>query len=218
MCGASQIYRSSPSRARHNWYSNIAYEVLGDVIAKVSGMTFEDYVAENILTPLRMESATLLVKHADLALMATPHTHNPYPDGPLSVSPIFPYNREHAPSSTLYASVLDTCRFALAYLNGGELDGARILQPETVTEMWTPAAKTGQTYWKEIGLSWFDGERLGQKTVGHDGEDVGFNTTLLLVPAFGCGVILLSNADADKIEEQGDAIIDLLIEEQKMPG
>ena len=33
-------------------YSNMAYEILGDVVAKASGMTFEDYVRQNILEPL----------------------------------------------------------------------------------------------------------------------------------------------------------------------
>jgi len=33
-------------------YSNTAYDILGDVIAKVSGESFEDYVQHNILTPL----------------------------------------------------------------------------------------------------------------------------------------------------------------------
>lgn len=197
-------------------YSNIAYEVLGDVIAQVSGRSFEDYVAENIFVPLKMETATLLVKQTDPARMATPHSHNPYPEGPLGVSPIFPYNREHAPSSTLYGSVLDTSRFALAFLNGGAWQGARILSAASVDEMWAPTVKTGRSHWSEIGLTWFVGQKSGEKIVGHDGEDVGFNTTLTLVPALGVGVILLCNTDAARIEHDGDAIIDLLIRQAQM--
>lgn len=196
-------------------YSNIAYEVLGDVIAKVSGVSFEEFVATNILEPLGMKTATLLYRQADLSLMATPHTHDPYPSGPLRVSPVFPYNREHAPSSTLYASVLDTSRFALAYLNGGAFDGARILSSASIAEMWTPAVQTGQRYWKEIGLTWFIGKVRGQKQVGHDGEDVGFTTTLSLVPELGLGVILLSNADDANVENDGDVILELLIEAEQ---
>src|SRR5262249_10257398 len=54
-------------------YSNMAYEVLGDLIAKVSGMTFEDYVRINILEPLGMKSSTLLVKQASPSLLTSPH-------------------------------------------------------------------------------------------------------------------------------------------------
>jgi len=39
-------------------YSNIAYEVLGDVIAKTSGESFEEYVQHYILTPLGMKNST----------------------------------------------------------------------------------------------------------------------------------------------------------------
>ena len=38
-------------------YSNIAFEILGDVIAKVSGMSFENYMKENILNVLEMEES-----------------------------------------------------------------------------------------------------------------------------------------------------------------
>jgi CubicO group peptidase (beta-lactamase class C family) len=195
-------------------YSNIAYEVLGDVIAKVSGLSFEEYIAQNILVPLGMKTATLLLRQADMDLMATPHTHTPYPEGPVRVSTVFPYNREHGPSSTLYASVLDTSRFALAYLNGGALDGMQLLSAETIAEMWDPTVTTGKTYWKGIGLTWFVSEMVGQKIVGHDGEDVGFSSGLSLAPALGSGVIVLCNADGTNIEEDGDAILALLIREQ----
>jgi CubicO group peptidase (beta-lactamase class C family) len=46
-------------------YSNMAFEVLGDLVAKVSGKSFEEYVAENILEPVGMKSSTLLYKKAD---------------------------------------------------------------------------------------------------------------------------------------------------------
>lgn len=50
-------------------YSNMAYEILGDLIAKVSGTSFEDYVRVHILEPLRMAKSTLLLKDADPKLM-----------------------------------------------------------------------------------------------------------------------------------------------------
>jgi len=52
----------------------MAYEVLGDLIARVSGMSFDDYVEANILKPLGMSSSTLLFKKAtpQNSLPATP--------------------------------------------------------------------------------------------------------------------------------------------------
>src|SRR5262249_46283807 len=85
-------------------YSNMAFEVLGDLVAKVSGMSFEDYVEANILKPVGMKSSTLLYKRADPAKLAAGYTRR---GG--SVVPVahYPYNRAHTPSSNLHSNVED---------------------------------------------------------------------------------------------------------------
>jgi CubicO group peptidase (beta-lactamase class C family) len=52
-------------------YSNMAFEVLGDVVAKASGKSFEDFVEKNILKPVGMKSSTLLYRKADPGKLAT---------------------------------------------------------------------------------------------------------------------------------------------------
>ncbi|HSO75381.1 MAG TPA: serine hydrolase domain-containing protein, partial [Blastocatellia bacterium] len=86
-------------------YSNMAFEVLGDLIAKVSGETFEGYVQKHILKPLKMNDSTLLVKEASPQLLTSPHVLNASYD--VSVSKVFPDNRMPSPSSTLYSNVVD---------------------------------------------------------------------------------------------------------------
>src|SRR5580658_2196579 len=54
-------------------YSNIAYDVLGDVIAKASGSSFEDYVQQHILNPLGMKNSTLLYRDVDPSLLSDGH-------------------------------------------------------------------------------------------------------------------------------------------------
>jgi len=192
-----------------HFYSNIAYEVLGDVIAKVSGMSFEAFVEQNILRRLGMFKSTLLVQQADPALLSTPHTRDV--SGKMIVSPVFPYNRAHAPSSTLYSNVLEMSWFAIACLNHGQLGEVRILRAETVDAMWSPAFVSSSSFWSHVGLTWGIGEQQGSKIVGHGGEDVGFNTSLVLAPARGIGVIALSNCDGAVIEEAADPIMDLML-------
>lgn len=196
------------------FYSNIAYEVLGDVIAKTAGLTFEEYVAQNILRPLQMNDSTLLVREANPALLTTPHTTYDTPH--TIVSPIFPYNRAHSPSSTLYSNVQDLGRFALAYLNGGELDGTRILRETSVRAMWTPQFHKPSDFWTHVGLTWNLGTRQGHRIVGHGGEDVGFSTGLVLAPDAKLGLIYLSNADGSKIDATGDAILDVLLSSSRL--
>lgn len=190
-------------------YSNIAYEVLGDVIAKVSGVTFEEFVAQNILRPLGMLESTLLVREANPNLLTTPHTQ--YLTGSPIVSSIFPYNRAHAPSSTLYSNIGELSRFALCYLNQGELDNTRILNANTIYAMWTPAFPREKSYWKSMGLAWHITERQGQRIVGHGGEDVGFGSSLMMAPERGLALVYLSNSDGSLFDDTGDAILDELL-------
>jgi CubicO group peptidase (beta-lactamase class C family) len=172
-------------------YSNSAYEVLGDVIAKVSGESFEAYVQHHILTPLGLKSSTLLVREADQQLLTSPHVME---SQKIAVSKTFPYNRAHAPSSTMYSSIDDMSRWAMANLNRGELDGQRILKRETIEKMWQPV--TDAFNLKE-GISWFVTEQRGHRLVVHSGGDVGFESLLVLAPDDGVGIVAMTNIGAE---------------------
>ena len=57
-------------------YTSIGYTVLADVIQKVTGQTFEDYLQQHILDPLGMENTLLIVGEADQAHVAGNHVHD----------------------------------------------------------------------------------------------------------------------------------------------
>jgi CubicO group peptidase (beta-lactamase class C family) len=171
-------------------YSNMAYEVLGDLVAKVSRMSFEKYVSENILKPIGMTSSTLLLKEAAPAKLATGHTREK--DGAMIRVAHYPYNRSHTPSSNLHSSATDMIRWMLVNLNRGELDGRRILKDSTYDLMWTPAEASKEA---RVGISWFLRRYKGQQIVMHGGQDDGFLTTVVLLPARKTGVVVLANSD-----------------------
>jgi CubicO group peptidase (beta-lactamase class C family) len=185
-------------------YSNMAYEVLGDLIAKVSGMSFEDYAEANIFRPLGMKSTTLLLKKADPAKLADGYTM-PRGGDYASLHPIdfYPYNRTHSPSSNLESNVADMTRWALANLNRGELDGKRILKSSTYDLMWKPAADVefcpaGRECRKagnQVGLSWFIEKKEGHTYISHSGGDDGFVTVILLDPDQNFGLVMMQNSE-----------------------
>src|SRR6185437_1493028 len=165
---------------------------LGDVIAKVSGESFDDYVQHHILAPLGMKDSTLLVKEAEPGLLVWGHeldeTGNPFP------SKVYPYNRIHSPSSDLHSNVLDMARWAIANMNRGELDGVRILKSSTYEMMWKSAGKfNGKA--SPTGISWFLDTYRGTKVISHDGGDTGFLTELAMLPDKKIAVVWLANAD-----------------------
>lgn len=186
-------------------YSNMAFEVLGDVIAKVSGTTFEDYVKRSILEPLGMTGSTLLVKQADPLLLTSPHVLSASYE--VDVSKVFPYNRMHSPSSTLYSNVLDMSRWAIANMNRGELDGKRILKSSTYDLMWKPAGEQFQ----QVGISWFLAKYKDHAVVTHSGGDTGFVSNLILLPEKNIAVVMMSNYDRAPLRAISNAALDVTL-------
>src|SRR5262249_45091037 len=168
-------------------YSNMAFEVLGDLVAKASGRSFEDYVEEHILKPVGMKSSTLLFKKADPATLATGYTLKKDTVVPVAH---YPYNRAHTPSSNLHSNVEDMARWILANLRRGELDRRRILKSSTYDVLWKPAAPIPTLNW-HVGISWILAESKGDQVVMHSGGDDGFTTHHALLPARKGGGVMM---------------------------
>jgi len=190
-------------------YSNMAFDVLGGLIATVSGMTFEDYVEQHILKPLGMKDSTLMKPDADPALLTTPHVRK---GDSVKVSKVFPYNRKHAPSSTLLSNALDMSRWALVNLHRGELDDVRILKDAAYEVLWHPKNDA----FPDVGMSWFLGKHRGWKTMAHGGGDLGYSSYLVLVPEKQTGVIVAVNLSGAPASRLAFAAVDILLDNE--PG
>ncbi len=189
-------------------YSNPAFEVLGDVIAKVSGQPFESYVKSHILDPLGMQDSTFLRREVSPDLATTPHFGAPL----VVLSDAYPYNRAHAPSSTLHSSAADMCRWALANLDHGTLNGRRILSEDSYESLWHPEVVTGEETWTEVScLGWFLGTYRGRPVVHHSGSDPGYFADLVLLPEMQLGVVVISNAYCATAWSITDAALDLML-------
>jgi CubicO group peptidase (beta-lactamase class C family) len=190
---------SAPGAEWH--YSNIAYDTLGDVIAKVSGQPFETYVADEILKSVGMTHSSLLVRDIPAATLMTPYS--PSEAGPPVKSAVFPYNRIHAGSSTLYSNAEDMAKWAGAVLHGD----AGVLRPESFAEITraydvTIKHPTLQPYDPHIALGWFRLKVDGQYVIWHQGQDVGFTTNLIVAPEAGVAVLAMSNIATEQSSEQ----------------
>jgi CubicO group peptidase (beta-lactamase class C family) len=189
-------------------YSNMAFEVLGDLVAKVSGKTFEDYVEANILQPVGMTSSTLLLKKADPAKLAAGHTKT---SGKVTVVAHYPYNRAHTPSSNLHSNVEDMARWMMINMNHGELDGKRILKASTYDLLWKPAATVDNR--RRVGISWFLSEFKGEPVVMHGGGDDGFLTYLIFSPSRKVGVVMMINYDRAQTKKIWETALSMALEQ-----
>ncbi len=116
------------------WEYSYSTDVLGRVIEVVSGVPFDQFVADRILQPLRMNSTGFFVPEAQIGRLAEPQVDPTTGQRPpfLDVS-----RKPKRPSGGggIVSTAADYLRFCQMLLNGGELDGVRILSPRTVALM-----------------------------------------------------------------------------------
>lgn len=195
---------STPGTEYH--YSNIAFDIMADLITKVSGMSFEQYVKKNILIPLEMNESSFYYPEVKKSLRTSPHVGNPP-----KVNPVYPYNRMHAPSSTLNSNVLEMSHWAIANMNGLKYKGVQILTPAMHSMMMTPTFTINKERKISIGLSWFIYSYKGATNFEHGGSDDGYRSLLTLIPEKKVGIIILSNIETIRMYDTRNKIRDILL-------
>ena len=120
---------------RYNY--GISLDVLGYLVQVVSDMPFDKFVQTRILTPLRMNDTSFEVPKEKLSRVAKTYTLR---DGKLRESPMGGFAGNATPvvpygGMGLYSTIGDYSRFGQMLLNGGQLDGARLLSRKTVELM-----------------------------------------------------------------------------------
>jgi methyl acetate hydrolase len=117
------------------WHYGTSTDLLGRLVEKVSGLSLEDYFRQRIFTPLGMPDTFYFVpKDKELRLVTV---NRRLGDGSLVKNSPQPPTSGFTPigGGGLSSTASDYIRFTRAFLNGGELDGARVLSASTVTLM-----------------------------------------------------------------------------------
>jgi hypothetical protein len=168
-------------------YSNPGYGLAGYLIEKAGGAPLEDRIAANILRPLGMT-------HSDMRL--TPEVKNQLAQGYEEGSPVPYYPIYLRPAGELKSSPNEMARFVRMMLNRGELDGLRIVSPESIARMETPetslAARAGLK--NGYGLGIYSDLEFPILQRGHDGGIDGFLSRYVYIPDAGAGYFFSINA------------------------
>ncbi len=142
------------------WAYGWSLQVAGRIVEIISGQPFDTFLAERIFKPLGMQNATFVLNDDQLARLAVTYKMNEQKTGLVPgvntfVSSEAGVKQTPMPSGGLFATADDVRRFYQMLLNGGELDGVRILKPQTVQKMSTVQTgdlKTGFTDGNAWGL------------------------------------------------------------------
>jgi len=120
------------------WVYSVSVDIQGYMVEKLSGQSLPDFMRTRIFEPLGMADTAFSVPQNKLARLATvyamdaqSHRLNPQPHDPnVTATPGMPSG-----GGGLYGTANDYLRFAQMLLNGGELEGRRLLAPATVALM-----------------------------------------------------------------------------------
>jgi CubicO group peptidase (beta-lactamase class C family) len=191
-----------PFRASFH-YQNLMYLVAGQVAAAAGGASWDELVEDRILDPLGMASTTTTLESLEgIEDVAAAHE---YVGGELRVVQ-YDDVQGVAPAAALNSNVLDMARWMRANLNGGELDGVRILPERAMRELHAVHYPLGVSPWAEAnlgqrfngyGYGWFISEYKGRKVVSHSGGLTGMISLQTLLPEEGIGVVVLTNFAPD---------------------
>ena len=126
------------------WLYGPSVDVQAFLVERISGVPFDRYLQQHIFDPLRMQSTRYVIQPADRDRIAALYDRGA--DGTLTRLPddrAYQFNGRDWPMKPggwgLISTLDDYMRFARMLLNGGELDGARVLRAETVRLMATDA-------------------------------------------------------------------------------
>ncbi len=125
------------------WSYGISVDVQAALVERLAGQPFQEYVKQHVLDPLGMRETRWYVPESDRARFAAIYQRDASGAGVAHApdSTAKAYNTNHwalfTGASGLTSTLDDYLRFARMLLNGGELDGARILRPETIRLMAT---------------------------------------------------------------------------------
>jgi D-alanyl-D-alanine carboxypeptidase len=160
-------------------YCNVGYFSLAEMIHKVSGQPWSDFLATRLFTPLGMKTTfPTSTKHPLRALGYAGKQHT-------DVAPDWPAIR---PSGAFLSTVTDLVKFEAM------LAGSQILTDASRRQMWTPGTLTdGSTH--PYGFGFELGERGGRKYIGHGGSLPGFRSTYARFPDDRLTIIVLTNAE-----------------------
>lgn len=118
------------------WHYSVSVDVQGYLVEKLSGQSFPEFLETHIFGPLKMTDTAFHVPAEKLDRFASFYTYDkdrkltPFPSPDYSKPPALPSG-----GGGLVSTTSDYMRFCQMLLNGGELDGVRILSPLTVKLM-----------------------------------------------------------------------------------
>jgi len=193
--------KSTTSFRTHYDYDNLLYMVAGEVIHRVTGKSWDDFVSERIFLPLGMQkSASCFENLKDNSNVIDAHSKF---DGRVQVVSRSNSKLDHA-AGGIYSNITDLSKWVIMHMNEGVYGsaGQTLISKTNHRELWTPQTiipvrNPGpyNTHFSSYGLGFFLSDVKGYFEATHTGGLQGMVTEITMIPELKLGIIVLTNAE-----------------------
>lgn len=202
------LRRARYLKAKHGFraefgYSNILYLAAGQIVEKISGMSWDDFLKQRIFEPLEMNHTNTSVSSLDLK-GNTAIPHNDVDDEVVAISYL---NWDNiGPAGSINSSASDMLKWIGLQLNDGKINDQQLISTKALREMRTPQTIQGvsqfserlwpSTHFKSYGLGWGLMDYHGKKVISHSGGYDGMISYSGFVPEANLGFVILTNKNS----------------------
>jgi CubicO group peptidase (beta-lactamase class C family) len=196
------LKQTSPFRTKYD-YDNLLYMVAGEVVTRVSGMSWEQFVEERIMKPLEMNhSAASFVRLKDKTNVIDGHS---VVDKKLQVTPRESMKPGQCSAGGIYSSISDLSKWMMCQLNNGKYGSQlekQLFSASAQKEMWSPQTNTPfqkdkyNSHFSAYGFGWRLTDVKGTQQVSHTGGLEGMVTQVTLLPEIKLGIVVLTNQES----------------------
>jgi CubicO group peptidase (beta-lactamase class C family) len=189
-------------------YQNLMYMVAGEVIHKVSGIPWSEFIKDSLFSRLGMTNTYPNYKQS---LVSNDHitTHYMYEDSTIETIPFIDSKTVDA-AGGVWSCADDMGKWIKFVLDSAKVNGKRLLKPGTYSQLFKPQAMvtTEQFYptqqltkphWTTYGLGWFQEDYKGKMVQFHTGSLDGAVAIIGLVPDENFGIYIFANMDHTEI-------------------
>jgi len=192
---------TSSFRSRYG-YQNIMFLAAGEVVAVVTGKSWDEFVRERFFAPLGMTTTQTSVRNFKPAdNVATPHNEA---GGQLHAIRYGVVDQAGG-AAAINSNVSEMAQWLRLQLGRGTYEGKQFFSRAAAREMWTPhtiipiselGEKLNPTrHFYTYGLGWFLSDYHGRKVASHGGGLDGMISQVAMMPEESLGVVVLSNSE-----------------------
>jgi CubicO group peptidase (beta-lactamase class C family) len=180
-------------------YSNMGYSLLAEIVERVSGRTFNEFLTEHVFQPLGMNSTHVHNDH-ERVVPGRAHSYRAGPGGQGWRNAVLSYANQGATS--LFTTAGDLARWLLNF------ETAQVGGPAAMARMQQRGVlNNGDTIPYALGIQ--RSQNRGRTVWSHGGADAGFRSQVMYLPEARLGIVVLSNSASANPGAIAAAVVDI---------